>query len=150
MSKAGQPLPEEFIQALYAALSNDLALVGLLAPHKSQEELQAGLQPAVRECISLAEKVLPSFTDPQKAADHPYIQVIAKHRTDPAEAEIAFSAFKRLDNSGVDNTEEALKAAMVIAFLTSPVARMLLAIYGYQYRFLGVKELALKPVIHTH
>ena len=141
-------LPPKLLEQLRVQLSYEFALVELLAPHKDKADIYSSLNADLEEQLTLSQVVIPTLIDPKAVQKEPYMQIAARLSSEPLEKELAFSAYKRMDNpDAMDDTEEALKTALLVAFLTSSGARKLLKICGHSYRFIGVANLKAKPVI---
>ncbi len=108
----------------------------LFAPHFPEEHIPALARFLLGEQAEINATIIPDMADPDSDKPHILVQVSpSKGRGDATDA--TFPALKRIE--GVKDGRLVVPQVMVYAFLTSPAARGILRMHGWQYSFAQTK-----------
>lgn len=130
-SNGQDPSPEEQMAALQQAMIEQvLQSLAVLAPDKTAEEIIPVVEQVLKEQFTVQTRILPDMLDPVARAQYPTFVV---RMAGPDGSALEHRSSKA--NADLRDAEEGLRHVLALAFLLSPVARALIKLRGYDYRF---------------
>lgn len=126
--------PEQLYQALALDIGNQLlGLAASFAPNFPQERLGEVVDGMVREQLTIAEKIMPSLTNPELYRSGKFLIEINSRGAGPDVEPFIMQCQKRPEDC--KTPFDALGQALLLSFLLMPAVRALLRMYGWDYLF---------------
>lgn len=123
--------PDEQTAALQQAMIDQVVQsLCALAPDKTVEEIVPVVHEVLQEQFVVLRKILPDMLDPVARMQYPTMVV---RMLAPDGSALEHRAAKA--SGDLRDADAGLRHAMALAFLLSPVARALIKLRGYDYRF---------------